>query len=61
MALRAYLTWCSYPYPSGSGNSSIISPTPSYIEVPINMGQMMDAGRSSFAAIVVALVFALFA
>ncbi|KAG9192347.1 hypothetical protein G6011_11081 [Alternaria panax] len=50
-----------YPYPSGGINGTIIAPSPSYIEVPINTGHIVGAGKSSLAAIVVALVFAHFA
>ncbi|KZM22657.1 uncharacterized protein EKO05_0009567 [Ascochyta rabiei] len=50
-----------YPYPSGSANGTIITPTPSYIEVPVNMGQIIAVGRSPIEAIVIALALALFA
>ncbi|KAL1595538.1 hypothetical protein SLS59_008175 [Nothophoma quercina] len=50
-----------YPHPSGSANGTIIAPTPSYIEVPVNMGQIVAVGQSSIAAIIIALAFALFA
>ncbi|KAI4697776.1 uncharacterized protein J4E84_000909 [Alternaria hordeiaustralica] len=50
-----------YPYPSGGINGTIVAPYPSYIEVPINTGHVVGAGKSSLAAIVVALVFAHFA
>jgi hypothetical protein len=50
-----------YPYPSGTINGTIISPRPTYSEVPVNMGQVVGAGKSSIAAIVVALAFAHFA
>jgi hypothetical protein len=49
----------SFAYPSGNG--TIVSPRPTYSEVPINMGQVIGAGQSSLAAIVVALAFAHFA
>jgi hypothetical protein len=48
----------SYAYPSGGLNGSVVSPRPTYSEVPINMGQVVGAGKSSLAAIVVALAFA---
>jgi hypothetical protein len=51
----------SYPHPSGSANGTIIAPTPSYIEVPVNMGQIVAVGQSPIVAIVIALAFALFA
>ncbi|KAI4955567.1 hypothetical protein J4E91_001428 [Alternaria rosae] len=51
----------SYPYPSGGINGTIVAPYPSYIEAPINTGHIVGAGKSSLAAIVVALVFAHFA
>jgi hypothetical protein len=51
----------SYPYPSGGINGTIVAPFPSYVEVPINNGHIVGAGKSSLAAIVVALVFAHFA
>jgi hypothetical protein len=50
-----------YLYPSNSANGTIISPSPSYIEVPVNTGHTIGAGKSSIAAIVVALAFAHFA
>ncbi|KAF3047475.1 hypothetical protein E8E12_008187 [Didymella heteroderae] len=50
-----------YPYPPNSANGTIVAPTPSYIEVPVNMGQVVAAGQSPIAAIVIALAFALFA
>jgi len=50
-----------YGYPSGTANGTIVSPKPTYSEVPVNMGQMIGAGKSSIAAIVVALAFAHFA
>ncbi|KAF9701553.1 hypothetical protein EKO04_000740 [Ascochyta lentis] len=50
-----------YPYPSGSANGTIVAPTPSYIEVPVNVGQIITVSRSPIAAIVIALAFALFA
>ncbi|KAJ4341566.1 hypothetical protein N0V87_001581 [Didymella glomerata] len=50
-----------YPYPSNSANGTIVAPTPSYIEVPVNIGQIVAAGQGPIVAIVVALAFALFA
>ncbi|KAH7378769.1 hypothetical protein BKA66DRAFT_587891 [Pyrenochaeta sp. MPI-SDFR-AT-0127] len=52
-----------FPYPSGTAayNGTVISPKPTYSELPINMGQVVGAGKSSLAAIVVALAFAHFA
>jgi hypothetical protein len=48
--------------PNGtSPNGTIISPRPTYSEVPVNMGHIVGAGKSSMAAIVVAFVFAHFA
>ncbi|KAF7575253.1 hypothetical protein PtrM4_068770 [Pyrenophora tritici-repentis] len=48
-------------YPSTTANDSIVSPSPSYVEVPVNTGHVIGAGKSSLAAIVVALAFAHFA
>ena len=59
--MHSLIHFDSYPYPSGGINGTLISPTPTYIEIPINMGQVVGAGKSSLAAIVVALVFAHFA
>jgi hypothetical protein len=50
-----------YPYTTGLINGTVVVPRPTYNEVPVNMGQIVGAGKSSFAAIVVALVFAHFA
>ena len=50
-----------YPYSSGTANGTVVSPRPTYSEVPVNQGQVVGAGKSSLAAIVVALAFAHFA
>lgn len=50
-----------YPNPNNTANGTIISPQPTYSEVPVNMGHVVGAGKSSIAAIVVALAFAHFA
>ncbi|KAF3004906.1 hypothetical protein E8E13_006584 [Curvularia kusanoi] len=50
-----------YPHSSSSANGTIIAPTPSYIEAPVNGGHMIAGGQSPLAAIIIALAFALFA
>ncbi|KAJ4365651.1 hypothetical protein N0V83_008271 [Neocucurbitaria cava] len=44
--------------PTGTGNGTIVSPKPTYSDIPMNMGQVVGAGKSSLAAFVVALAFA---
>lgn len=50
-----------YLYPSGSANGSIIAPSPTYVEVPINTGHNIGVGKGSLAAVVVMLAVAHFA
>ncbi|KAJ4987330.1 hypothetical protein SVAN01_07200 [Stagonosporopsis vannaccii] len=47
------------PYPSGV-NGTIVPPSPSYIEVPVNTAQAIAVGQGPIAAIVIALAFVLF-
>jgi len=49
-----------YPLPSNGTNGTIITPRPTYTDIPFNMGQTVGAGKTSIAAIIVALAFALF-
>lgn len=49
-----------YPLPSNGTNGTVVLPRPSYTDIPFNMGQTVNAGKTSIAAIVVALAFALF-
>jgi hypothetical protein len=46
-----------FPHPTG-GNSTVISPSPTYTDNPFNTGNKVGADKSSIAAIVVALAFA---
>jgi hypothetical protein len=50
----------SYAQPTG-GNITVISPSPSYTDIPFNTGGKVGTRKSSIAAIVVALAFANFA
>lgn len=49
-----------YPLPSNGTNGTVVLPRPSYTDIPFNMGQTINAGKTSIAAIVIALAFALF-
>ncbi|KAL6705287.1 hypothetical protein ACN47E_007097 [Coniothyrium glycines] len=66
-AVRTSLPSSVSGYPSGSGfprppaNGTLVSPSPSYIEVPINMGQVVESSKNSLVAMVIAIAFALFA
>ncbi|CAN9112027.1 unnamed protein product [Alternaria alternata] len=56
-SVSGYPSGSGYPHPSSGINGTIIAPSPSYIEVPINTGHIVGVGKSSLTAIVVALVF----